>query len=153
MECFRTRSSFLNYRISPLTRKYKPPRLSPFDGLKIRRYPNRRSEMGKKKKSGKKFPFLFFFKTFSAFDRTGHLGCCVRLFLLHRPPTTVQFSSNPQGSSLSRRRAHWPQVHPERVYKVSIRESESERKRKRKRGGRRKDPKEKNGSCPPALFK
>jgi len=30
VECFRTSLSFLNHRISPLTRKYKPPRLSLF---------------------------------------------------------------------------------------------------------------------------
>ena len=30
MECFRTSSSFLNHRISPLARKYEPPRLSLF---------------------------------------------------------------------------------------------------------------------------
>jgi len=30
VECFRTSSSFLNHRISPLTRKYEPPRLSLF---------------------------------------------------------------------------------------------------------------------------
>jgi len=33
VECFRTSSSFLNHRISPLTRKYEPPRLSLFDGF------------------------------------------------------------------------------------------------------------------------
>jgi len=31
VECFRTSSSFLNHRISPLTRKYEPPRLSLFE--------------------------------------------------------------------------------------------------------------------------
>jgi len=30
VECFRTSSSFLNHRISPLARKYEPPRLSLF---------------------------------------------------------------------------------------------------------------------------
>jgi len=32
VECFRTSSSLLSHRISPLASKYEPPRLSLFDG-------------------------------------------------------------------------------------------------------------------------
>jgi len=101
VECFRTSTSFFNHRISPLTKKYEPPRLSPFERIIISRHQPGRWERGEGETNPPSSPSTFPRRHLGKIVRKGNFYCTDRQSRLIYPTGPKKGSLSKTASTLT----------------------------------------------------